>query len=56
MVPPDTDEVRVIDCPESIVDDVGVTVGVASALLTVTVSDDEHMELGVVAESVTLYE
>ena len=52
-VPPLHDPVRVIDCPLPIEGDTGESVGVMSALLTVTIFATEFTVTGVFAESVT---
>ena len=52
MVPPDTDEVRVIVCPASYVAEVGDIVGVPRAELTITSLFTLLVVSGVEAESV----
>ena len=53
-MPPETDDVKVILCPESYVADDGDIVGVPNAELTDTKSTPEVADVGVVALSVTL--
>lgn len=55
-VPPDTCDVKAMDCPLSMVGLGGVIAPAMIAELTVTVSPGEQRETGKKAASVTLYE